>query len=47
MKYPEEWIKFLMFFLDIDNLMPLKDSSDKKKIIWALLKVQALPLNII
>jgi hypothetical protein len=34
--YPEKWIKWLMSFHDIDNLMPLEESSGKTRIFQAL-----------
>jgi hypothetical protein len=40
--FPEEWIKWLMAFLDIENLMPMKESADKTRMFWTLLKGQAL-----
>jgi hypothetical protein len=35
-------IKWLMSFLEIENLMPLNDPIDKTKMIWTLLKGQDL-----
>jgi hypothetical protein len=38
----EEWIKWVMTFHEIENLMPLKEPADKTRIFWTLLKSQAL-----
>ena len=44
---PEEWIKWLMAFREMENLMPLKEPADKTKMFRTLLKGQALSyLNI-
>ena len=43
---PEEWIKWLMSFFEIENLMPVKEPADKTKMFQALLKGQVLFLNI-
>jgi hypothetical protein len=42
MQYPEDWIKWVMAFRAIDNLMPMKEPADKTRMIRILLKVQAL-----
>ena len=39
---PEDWIKWLMAFREIENLMPLKEPADKTKMFRTLLKGQAL-----
>lgn len=39
---PEEWIKWLMAFREMENLMPLKEPADKTKMFRTLLKGQAL-----
>jgi hypothetical protein len=39
---PEEWIKWLMAFREMENHMPLKEPADKIKLFRALLKGQAL-----
>jgi hypothetical protein len=39
---PEAWIKWLMTFCDIENLMPMKEPADKTRIFRTLLKGQAL-----
>jgi hypothetical protein len=39
---PEEWIKWVMDFHDIENLMPMKDPFDKTKMFWTLLMGQPL-----
>jgi hypothetical protein len=39
---PEAWIKWLMAFREIENLMPMKESADKTRIFQTLLKGQAL-----
>jgi hypothetical protein len=45
---PEDWIKWVMAFREIENLMPMKEPADKTKMFWTLLKGQALSyLNII
>jgi hypothetical protein len=40
--FPEEWIKWVMAFRAVENLIRLKDSADKTRMFWTLLKVQAL-----
>jgi hypothetical protein len=48
MKVPEDWIKWVMVFREIENLMPMKEPADKTRMFWTLLKGQAiLILNII
>jgi hypothetical protein len=39
---PEDWIKWVMDFREIENLMAMKEPADKTRIIWTLLKDQAL-----
>jgi hypothetical protein len=41
-RVPEEWIKRVMAFCEIENLMPLKEPVDKTRMFWTLLKGQAL-----
>jgi hypothetical protein len=41
MQYPEDWIKWVMAFRDIENLMPMKEPADKTRIFRTLLKGQA------
>jgi hypothetical protein len=38
----EDWIKRVMAFREIDNLMPMKEPADKTRIFWTLLKGEAL-----
>jgi hypothetical protein len=40
---PEDWIKWVMTFREIENLMPMKEPADKTRIFQTLLKGQALP----
>jgi hypothetical protein len=40
--FPEDWIKWVMAFRDIENLMPMKEPSDMTRMFWNLLKGQAL-----
>jgi hypothetical protein len=40
--FPEEWIKCLMAFREIENLMPLKEPSEKTRMFRTLLTCQAL-----
>jgi hypothetical protein len=40
--YPEDWIKWVMTFREIENLMPMKEPADKTRMFWTLLKGQAL-----
>jgi hypothetical protein len=42
MQIPEECIKWVIAFLDIENLMPLKEPADKTRMLRTLLNVQAL-----
>jgi hypothetical protein len=42
MQYPKEWIKWVMAFCEIENLMPMKEHADKIRMFRTLLKVQAL-----
>jgi hypothetical protein len=39
---PEEWIKWVIAFLEIENLMPMKEPADKTRIFRTLLKGQGL-----
>jgi hypothetical protein len=39
---PEEQIKWVMAFCEIENLIPMKESADKTKMFRTLLKGQAL-----
>jgi hypothetical protein len=41
-RVPEDWIKRVMAFREIENLMPMKEPADKTRMFWTLLKVQAL-----
>jgi hypothetical protein len=40
--YSEEWIKWMMTFPEIENLMPLKESAHKTSMFRTLLKGKAL-----
>jgi hypothetical protein len=40
--FPEELIKCMMTFHEIENLMPMKEPADKTRMFWTLLKGQAL-----
>jgi hypothetical protein len=42
MQYPEDWIKRVMGFQEIENLMPMKEPDDKTWMFRTLLKGQAL-----
>jgi hypothetical protein len=39
---PEDWIKWVVAFCEIENLMPMKEPSDKTRMFRTLLKDQAL-----
>jgi hypothetical protein len=39
---PEDWIKWVMAFREIENLMPMKEPVEKTSMFRTLLKVQAL-----
>jgi hypothetical protein len=39
---PEDWIKWVLAFHEIENLMPMKEPVDKTKMLRNLLKSQAL-----
>jgi hypothetical protein len=39
---PEDWIKWVMAFCEIENLMPMKEPADKTRMFWTLLNGQAL-----
>jgi hypothetical protein len=39
---PEDWIKWVMAFHKIENLMPMKESADKTRMFRTLLKGQTL-----
>jgi hypothetical protein len=39
---PEDWIKWVMAFREIENLMPMKEPADKTRMFWTLLNGQAL-----
>jgi hypothetical protein len=38
---PEDWIKWVMIFREIENLMPMKELADKTRMFRTLLKGQA------
>jgi hypothetical protein len=40
--YPEDWIKWVMAFREIENLMPIKEPADKTRMFRTFLKGQAL-----
>jgi hypothetical protein len=42
MQNPEDWIKWVKAFREIENLMPMKEPVDKTKVFRILLKGQAL-----
>jgi hypothetical protein len=42
MQYPKEWIKWMMAFREIENLMLMTEPADKTRMFWILLKGQAL-----
>jgi hypothetical protein len=42
MQLPEEWIKWMMVFCEIENLMPMEKPADKTRMFRTLLKGQAL-----
>jgi hypothetical protein len=47
-RIPEDWIKWVMAFREIENLMPMKEPADKTKMFRTLLRVKPYPtLNII
>jgi hypothetical protein len=39
---PEDWIKWLMAFCEVENLMPMKEPADKTRMFRTLLKGQDL-----
>jgi hypothetical protein len=39
---PEDWIKWVMTFREIENLMPMKEPADKTRMFRTLLKGQDL-----
>jgi hypothetical protein len=39
---PEDWIKWVMSFREIENVMPMKEPADKTRMLWTLLKGQDL-----
>jgi hypothetical protein len=42
MQYPEDLIKWVMVFREIENLMPMKEPADKTRMFLTLLKGQVL-----
>jgi hypothetical protein len=42
MQLPEDWVKWVMAFREIDNLMPMKEPADKTRMFRTLLNGQAL-----
>jgi hypothetical protein len=40
--FPKEWIKWLLAFHEIENLIPMQKPADKTRMFRTLLKVQAL-----
>jgi hypothetical protein len=41
-KVPEDWIKWVMAFREIENLMPMNEPADKTRMFRTLLKGQAM-----
>jgi hypothetical protein len=41
-RIPEDWIKWVMAFREIEKLMPVKEPADKTRMFRTLLKGQAL-----
>jgi hypothetical protein len=41
-RVPEDWVKWVMDFREIENLMPMKEPADKTRMFRTLLKGQAL-----
>jgi hypothetical protein len=41
-RVPEDWIKWVMAFREIENLMPMKEPADKTRMFRTLLKGQDL-----
>jgi hypothetical protein len=41
-RVPDDWIKWVMAFCEIENLMPMKEPADKTRMFRTLLKAQAL-----
>jgi hypothetical protein len=39
---PEDWIKWVMAFREIENLMPMKEPADKTRMFQTLLKGKSL-----
>jgi hypothetical protein len=39
---PEDWIKWVMAFCEIENLMSLKEPADNTRMFWTLMKGQGL-----
>jgi hypothetical protein len=39
---PKDWIKWVMAFREIENLIPMKEPADKTRMFWTLLKGPAL-----
>jgi hypothetical protein len=42
MQYPEDWIKWVMAFREIENLMRMKEPADKTRMFLTLFKGQVL-----
>jgi hypothetical protein len=42
MQLPEDWIKWVIAFREIENLIPMKEPADKTRMFRTLLKGQAL-----
>jgi hypothetical protein len=42
MQLPEDWIKWLMAFREIENLLPMEEPADLTRMFRTLLKGQAL-----
>jgi hypothetical protein len=42
MQLPEDWIKWVMAFREIENLMPMKEPAEKTRMFRILLKNKAL-----
>jgi hypothetical protein len=42
MHFPEDWIKWVIAFREIENLMPMEEPADKTRMFRTFLKGQAL-----
>jgi hypothetical protein len=42
--FPEDWIKWVMSFREIENVMPMKEPADMTRMFWTFVEASSLVL---